>query len=144
MKNRKSRKGFGLGQIMATLLVVLPTLAFLITFMIDYWSVMQNDNRLKLIANLASTEFDGLEDLSTKGLSEYTSTQDWSILKSKLDQLCPSGNIVLKPREDAQKGIVNIVVSYDHNGRYFKKTISTNMSTYSYHDQNATIKLVCQ
>ena len=141
MKKSKLRGGFGLAQIMATLLVVLPTLAFLVTFMFDYWAVMQNDNRLKLIANMTSTQLDSLEDLSIEGLNSY----DWTILSSKLDELCPgSSKIVFKGRSDSQKGVVDVIVSYHHTGRYFDKTISTSMSTYSYHDQNATVNLTCE
>jgi hypothetical protein len=135
MKSSRLRKAFGLAQIMATLLVVLPTLAFLITFMFDYWAVMQADNRLKLIANMASTELDSMEDLSN------LSGHDWTVL----DKLCPrSTSIVYKDRDDTNASIVNVIVSYKHSGRYFDNIISTSMSTYSYHEQNATINLVCK
>jgi len=141
MKKSRLRRGFGLGQIMATLLVVLPTLAFLVTFMFDYWAVMQADNRLKLIAFMSSTHLDGLEDLSNAGLGK----QDWTILFAELDKQCPgSTNIVYKGRADANSSIVEVIVSFNHSGPYFNRTISTSMSTYSYHEQNATINLVCE
>lgn len=141
MKKSRLRRGFGLGQIMATLLVVLPTLAFLVTFMFDYWAVMQADNRLKLIANMTSTELDGLEDLSMDGLGSH----DWTVLFGQLDKLCPGEDkIVFKNRADTNASIVEVTVSYKHSGRYFDKTLSTSMSTYSYHEQNATINLACE
>jgi|LGOV01.1.fsa_nt_gb hypothetical protein len=145
MKNKYLRKAFGLAQIMATLLVVLPTLAFIITFMLDYWAVMQADSRLKLITNLSSTALDSLEDLSDVGITAYGATSDWTDLSTKLNQLCPAGKTIsIGAREDAPNNMVVVSASYNHVGRYFNKTISTSMSTYSYHDQNATINLVCQ
>lgn len=141
MKKSSLRRGFGLSQIMATLLVVIPTLAFLVTMMFDYWAVMQADNRLKLIANMASTELDGLEDLSDTGLGG----EDWTVLFNQLDKLCPgSTKIAYKSRADAGEGIVEVIVSYKHLGPYFENTLSTSMSTYSYHEQNATINLTCE
>jgi len=146
MKKIRAKNGFGLGQIMATLLVVLPTLAFLVTFMFDYWAVMQEDNKLKLMANMVSTELDDVEDLSLAGLNAYLQTSEGINLVSSLNSLCPTNtNIVFNtPRADAPAGIISTTLSYHHVGRYFDKVISTNMSTYSYHDQNATIDLICR
>lgn len=141
----KNRKGFGLAQIMAMLLVVLPTFAFLMMFMLEYWSVMQIDNRLKLITNLTSTSLDGVEDLSDDGLGVYATSQEWSTLNQKLNTLCPQGtNIAYLGRVDESKGMVTVNLSYAFKGRYLDNVLQSSMSTYSYHDQNATINLECK
>ena len=141
MKNNRSfRNGFGMGQIMAMLLVVLPTLAFVITLMIDYWSVMQEDYKLKLIANQASLVLDSEQDLRAADLN--------ATLTSKVgSNLCPRGtNISFSAPADApQFGQVIVTIKYTHNGHYFKnKTLNTQMQTYSYHDQNISITGTCQ
>ncbi len=134
MRNKhRCRKAFGLGQIMATLLVVLPTMAFIVTFMIDYWSIMQEDYKLKLIVNQASQKADNMEDLSSFDLDA--------------DDLCPNAtHLVFSKAKDADtKGRIDIVIAYTHNGPYVKnKLLSTSMHTYSYHDQNMSIIGTCQ
>jgi len=131
--NHRFRNAFGMGQIMATLLVVLPTIAFIVTFMIDYWSIMQEDYKLKLIVNQASQRADNLEDLTNFSMSA--------------DDLCPRGtSLVFTNQKDSDtKGKIDIVIAYTHNGAYLKnKLLSTSMHTYSYHDQNMTITGTCQ
>jgi len=134
MRNRhKCHAAFGLGQIMATLLVVLPTMAFIVTFMIDYWSIMQEDYKLKIIANQASQKADNAEDLSSFSMNA--------------DDLCPNAtHLVFSNKKDAaKKGRIDIVINYTHNGAYLKnKLLSTSMHTYSYHDQNMSITGTCQ
>ncbi len=141
MKSRKGwRGGFGLSQIMALLLVVLPTIAFIVTLIFDYWSVMQADYKLKLIANMASGYYNSKEDI--------TDTTDINTsLMNKASILCPSGTTLSESsRENNEsEGVINLNVEYLHDGTYFKnKTLSTNIITYSYHDQNLSAVLTCQ
>ena len=140
MKNRHSfRNGFGMGQIMAMLLVVLPTLAFILTLMIDYWSVMQEDYKLKLIANQVSMILDGKETLRDANLS--------TTLNNSINNICPRGTTLSfsSPQDAPTLGQVSVTIAYVHNGAYFKnKTLSTQMQTYSYHDQNISITGTCQ
>lgn len=141
MKNRASwRPGFGLAQIMALLIVVLPTIAFIITFLIDYWAVMRVDNNLKLVTNMATSQFNNYTDLS----SSPTDAQ----LQTMLSSFCPkdsSISLVGSRVGDASAGVITVNASYTYNGTYLKnQTIVAKMSTYSYHDQNATINLVCK
>jgi len=142
MKNRHSfRNGFGMGQVMAMLLVVLPMIAFIITLMIDYWSVMQEDYKLKLIANQASRVLDSEQvlranDLNTTALTDKVGSN-----------LCPRNTTInfSDPADANQSGLINITIEYVHNGTYFKnKTLKTQMQTYSYHDQNISITGTCQ
>jgi len=141
MKTKHSfRNGFGMGQIMAMLLVVLPTLAFIITLMIDYWSVMQEDYKLKLIANRTSTILDSEQDLRKADLNT-------SLNIAVGDSLCPRGTVISfdAPSDAATLGQVTVIIQYLHNGPYFKnKILNTQMQTYSYHDQNISITGTCQ
>ncbi len=140
MKNRRSfRNAFGMGQIMAMLLVVLPTLAFVITLMIDYWSVMQEDYKLKLIANQTSMVLDGKEDLRAADLN--------TTLTNEINNICPRGTTLSfsTPQDASTLGQISVTIAYVHNGPYFKnKTLNTQMQTYSYHDQNISITGTCQ
>ena len=146
MKNRHSfRNAFGMGQIMAMLLVVLPMLAFIMTLMIDYWSVMQEDYKLKLIANQASRVLDSEQDL--QDLHDLNTTALTKLTNKVGSNLCPRNTTIsFSNTADAnQSGLINITVEYVHNGAYFKnKTLSTQMQTYSYHDQNISITGTCQ
>jgi hypothetical protein len=134
MKNRYAfRNAFGMGQIMAMLLIVLPAMAFIVTFMIDYWRVMQADYRLKLIANQVSEHADNQEDLTTFSFDRNVS--------------CPGGTtLVFSNKKDSdQPGKIDVVIKYTHNGPYLKnKVLSSAMHTYSYHDQNMSIIGTCQ
>ena len=136
------KKGFGLAQIMALLLVVLPTTAFIVTLLLDYWTVMQADYKLKLIANLSSQYANGKEDIT-----DLADIDAQLISRVNTQNLCPNGtSLSLKSSDtNAPTGQIVLSVEYIHNGPYIEnKTISTNMLTYSYHDQNLTAVLVCQ
>jgi hypothetical protein len=132
MKN-KFRNAFGMGQIMATLLVVLPTIAFITTLLVDYWGVMQVDYKLKLLANAVSVEADGMEDLTNFNVSDRG--------------FCPPNTTLVYSNQTTSpnKGQIDITIAYTYNGAYFKnKKMSTSMHTYSYHDQNMSITGTCQ
>jgi hypothetical protein len=140
MNNRKNfRNGFGMGQNMAMLLVVLPTLAFILTLMIDYWSVMQEDYKLKLLTNQVSMILDSEEDLRAQNLNETLAT--------KVKNLCPNGTTLSfsTPADMPTKGQISVSINSLHNGHYFKnRTLTSQMQTYSYHDQNISITGTCQ
>ena len=147
MKNKRSfRTGFGMGQIMAMLLVVLPMIAFVLTLMTEYWSIMQTDYRLKVIANKVSTFADSRKDLRDFSDGSGGTAQDFQNLVDAVNTLCPKGTtITFGTISDAPKGEVSVTIQYVHNGPYFKnKTLSTTMSTYSYHDQNMSVTGTCQ
>ena len=133
MKNRKTwRNGLGLSQIMATLLVVLPTMAFIVTFLLDYWSVMQADYKLKLLANQVAEVANNQTDISNFTMVDRG--------------LCPNGSSLSFGSQDAgaAKGYIDITIRYNYKGTYIKdKNISTSVSTYSYHDQNMSITGTC-
>jgi hypothetical protein len=147
MKSRTTwRNGFGLAQIMALLLVVLPTMAFIVTFLLDYWALMRIDNNLKLIANMATSRLNGMSDLSVDVNASLPENQ---LLQDTLSSFCPNGKGVgfagSRKGDGAGKGYIEVSVSYDYNGTYLKdKNLVTKMTTYSYHDQNATIELSCK
>lgn len=112
MKNRAAwRRGFGLAQIMAILVVVLPTIAFIITFLIDYWAVMRIDNNLKLLTNMATSQFNNASDLSI----DPSDIQ----LKTMLTSFCPkdaSIDFVGSRAGDASTGVITVNASYTYNG----------------------------
>jgi hypothetical protein len=141
MKNKTTwRRGFGLAQIMAVLLVVLPTVAFIVTLLIDYWAVMRIDNNLKLMTNLATSKINNITDLSM-------SPSD-AALETLLSSYCPKDTAISlagsRAGDGSAAGIITVNASYTYNGTYLKdKTMTSTMVTYSYHDQNATINLVC-
>ena len=142
MRNRATwRRGFGLAQIMALLLVVLPTLAFIVTFLIDYWAVMRIDNNLKLITNIATARLNNFTDLSAD--------PDDAALQNVLSSYCPYNTALSftdsRVSDGPETGAITVTASYTYNGTYLKaKTAVARMSTYSYNDQNATINLVCK
>ncbi|MBD3823596.1 MAG: hypothetical protein IE916_03710 [Epsilonproteobacteria bacterium] len=141
MKSRTCwRGGFGFTEIMALLLVVLPTIAFIITLLIDYWAVMRIDNNLKIIVHLASTKMDNMSDLSA-------SPSD-AALEKELSSYCPEGKKVTfagaRSGDGPMSGGIKVSASYRYSGSYLKdKEMLSSMVSYSYHDQNATIELVC-
>ena len=143
MKSRRSwRNGIGLGQIVATLLVVLPTLAFSVTFMLAYWNVMQIDYKLKLIANMSADYANSKKDLSDFSGSDFTS------YVSAVSKMCPGEKTVSfgTPTYTGDKGIISITVEYTTpaSDPYLGgKKISTNIQTYSFHDQNMSVILTC-
>lgn len=148
MNNRRFRNGsLGLPQIMATLLVVLPTLAFSIFILLDYWSVMQADYKLKLVANMTSDFMVVRADLRdfTDGLDGNAT--DYQRYLERVNTLCPNQtSVTLLSIGDAQKfGEIAITTTYDYNGTYIKnKTLTTQMNTYSYADQNISVVVKCQ
>jgi len=144
MKIRQGwRNALGLPQIMATLLIVLPTTAFIITLILEYYTLMQADYKLKLIANLAADYVNSKED-----------TTDWSDLNTKfLDPvnakaLCPNGSTleVKSAANDQPAGQIDISVEYRYKKAVYitDKVVSTGMITYSYHDQNLSTILECK
>jgi len=149
MKIRKSKKtwrnGLGLGQIMATLLVVVPTIAFSVTFLLAYWNVMQVDYKLKLIANIAS-EF---ANSSSNPQGDFANLNSTSLF-SMANKLCPMGTTIAVNGAivDANSSdVISIVVSYTTptSDAYLGGTVvSTNIQTYSYNDQNMSVSLQCQ
>ena len=136
------RNALGLDQIMATLLVVLPTIAFSVTMLLSYWSVMQADYKLKLIANLASDFANSQENTIV-----VTDTDVVSFI-SKASTLCPSGGPIAFTSNDpgTEPGVISITVNYttpSSNTYFADKAISTRIETYSFHDQNMSIVLTC-
>ena len=137
---RSFRGAFGFGQMMASLLVVLPTIAFSTTFLIDYWAVMQSDHRLKLVAKVASQYYD-----SKINVSDVTDIDEK--LLNLGTSLCPGGRsmVVTSSGENSAANLIDIKVQYTYNGTYFKnRNLSTNSITYSYHEQNLSVVLTCQ
>ena len=148
MKIRKTHKtwrnGLGLGQIMATLLVVLPTIAFSVTFLISYWNVMQIDYKLKLIANVAAD----FANSSTNPQSDFSNFNATS-LSNMANKLCPPGTAINTSNitNGSAAGEISIKISYTTpvTDTYLSgTTINTNMQTYSFHDQNMSVTLTCE
>ena len=140
---RKSfRNGLGLDQIMATLLVVLPTIAFSVTMLLSYWSVMQADYKLKIIANLAADFANSREELRVFGDAETTA------FATRASSMCPGARTIkfgdIKDGNAANEISITVKYTTPADAMYFSsKTISTNIQTYSYHDQNMSIVLTC-
>ena len=137
------RKGLAIAEIMALLLLVLPTMAFIMMLLIEYWAVMRIDNNMKLMTNIVSSKLDGLEDLSST--SSIDGTDGISELKTLLATYCPQGSVPSFTRtEGPANGQIDVIAQYTYDGNYIKnKQLSSSMATYSYHDQNATIIIVC-
>jgi len=142
MKIKRSwRGGIALAEIMALLLLVLPTMAFIVTFLIDYWAVMRIDNNLKLITNMATSKLNSKTDLAAD--------PDDALLEEKLSSFCPNGKEISfagsRVGNGAGAGYIEVSVSCTYDGTYLKdKKLVAKMTTYSYHDQNATIELKCE
>ncbi len=136
------RNGLGLSQIMATLLVVLPTLAFSVTMIIEYWAVMQADYRLKLVTNLTSNFLDSSGNLPRT----ISDTVGYTNYETAVNDLCPANtDIEFTQGVDNVKGEISVTVKYIHNGTYFKnKTITSKMHTYSLHDKNISVVATCK
>ncbi len=141
MKTRiKWRSALGLGQIMATLLVVLPSIAFSVTFLLDYWRIMQIDYKLKLIANMSAEYVNSLED--TKVFVDLANFQE------RVKSLCPGGltPIFENVSYDGNAGEIFLTVTHttSSDSTYLKnKVLTTDIHTYSYHDQNLTATIKC-
>ncbi len=133
MKTKKTwRNGLGLSQIMATLLVVLPTMAFIVTFLLDYWGVMQADYKLKLLSNQVAEVANNKTDISSFTMVDRG--------------LCPKGTALSFGSQTPGGGAsyIDITIVYNYNGTYIKdKNLSTKISSYSYHDQNMSITGTC-
>jgi Flp pilus assembly protein TadG len=140
MKSNKAlfRKGFGFEQIVAFLLLVLPTLAFIIMLVIEYWSVMRIDNNLKLItimlSNVAAEQKDVRDD------DAYS-----SVIAKINNGYCPNGtSLQTLSKGDNGKGEISISVAYQFDGRFFSKKLVSKIDTFSYFDQNLTASYECQ
>ncbi|MDH4944308.1 hypothetical protein [Sulfurimonas sp. C5] len=146
--SRTFRKGsLGLPQIMATLLVVLPTLVFSIVILLDYWNVMQADYKLKLVANMTSDFMVARADLRDFTDGSDGNATDFQRYLERVNTLCPNQtSATFSSISDAQKlGEIAITTTYDYNGTYIKnKTLTTQMNTYSYADQNISVVVKCQ
>jgi len=149
--NKKWRKG-DLGQLMAVLLVVLPMLIVSVSLIISYWSVMQADYKLKLIANMTADYANRQQDLQNvfKGISDGQGGT-FKQLKDNIDTLCPSGTKIEFKAEDVKSaktpGMISILLLYTTGNElvYFNnKQISSYMLTYSYHDQNMSVIGTCK
>jgi Flp pilus assembly protein TadG len=144
MNTRSNWKKGDLGQIMATLLVVLPTLAFSVTFIISYWRVMQADYSIKLVANLAADYVNEQQDTT-----DIQSLSGYSAFKNVASNLCPANSNLTYTSGDnnGSKGIISITIKYTtpNTLAYLKnKKLATKIETYSFHDQNLTAVFTCQ
>ena len=136
------RNGLGLSQIMATLLIVVPTLAFIVTFLLEYWALMQADYRLKLVANYTSDYLSSDGNLSARSDAIFDSS-----FINVASGLCPGGtSFTPKTYGDNMKDEISVTINYTYDGTYMKnKTISTTMQTYSLlKDQNITFSANCE
>ena len=145
MKSRNGwRRGFGMGQIMAMLLVVLPATAFFITLLFDYWSIMQIDNRLKLITYQLSGMINNAEALtSVETAREEISDSDMELLRS----LCPSSmpQVTLNRTGDMPEGQTEVraQLRYERLNHMGTKLLQSSIRSYSYHDQNGSFLFEC-
>lgn len=146
MKSKKStwRAGFGLGQIMATLLIVMPTMAFSIMFLVSYWNIMQIDYKLKLMSNIAADYASASENPQ----ADFAALNGTDI-NASLSSFCPKGTTI-KPsdiRDASAADKISITVKYSTptTDTYFADTnISTNIQIFSYTDQNMSVVLTCK
>jgi len=152
MKIRKNsrnwRNGLGLGQIMATLLVVLPTIAFSLTYLLSYWNVMQVDYKLKLIANMAADFANSRTDLRDFSNGGGMDAVDFAAFKVSASKLCPQGRTILfnNLSDAASANEISITVQYTTptTDTYLGGTVlNTQIQTYSFHDQNMSVVLTC-
>lgn len=134
------RKGFGLAQIMAMIIVVIPTFAFIITILFDYWTVMQLDNRLKLMSHRTITIIDNNETLGIFSLPEAE--------KTVIASLCPSSmpTLTFVRIGDMPAGQTKIesTLAYDKFNHLEAKRVSSIITSYSYRDQNGSFKQECK
>jgi Flp pilus assembly protein TadG len=132
------RAGFGFEQIVAFLLLVLPTLAFIIMLVIEYWSVMRIDNNLKLITMMLSNV-----------AAEQKDVRDDDAYSSVIDKInngyCPRGTTLQNiSKADNGKGEITISVEYQFDGRFFSQKLVSKLDTFSYFDQNLTAVYECK
>ncbi|MBN2869561.1 MAG: hypothetical protein JXK04_01235 [Campylobacterales bacterium] len=142
MSNKRHwRRGFGLAQIMALIIVVIPTAAFMITLLFDYWTAMQLDNRLKLMSHRAIMAINNAETLG----AAYTLPEaDREIVES----LCPASMraLVFARMDDMPSAQTRITaqVMYDRFNHLEAKVLSSTITSYSYNDQNGSYLLECK
>lgn len=142
MNNKTAwRKGFGLAQIMAMIVVVIPTSLFIMTLLFDYWAAMQLDNRLKLMSHRAVMAINSAELLDN---AFAFSAEEKALLQS----LCPSGKATLElsrtgdmPSGQTQ---VSALVVYDRFIHLAAKELKSTITSYSYNDQNGSYQLECK
>jgi len=144
MNTRRNWKKGDLGQIMALLLVVLPTLAFSVTLIISYWRVMQADYRIKLVANLAADYVN--EQTDTRDIN---SSSEYTTFINVASNLCPSDSNLTytSGNYNGDKGIISITIKYttpDTLAYLKNKELATKIETYSFHDQNLTAIFTCE
>lgn len=147
MKNKLGwRKGFGFAQIMAMIIVVIPTTLFIITLLFDYWTAMQLDNRLKLMSNRGIMAINNASDLSSANVLKISmvASGDWAIIES----LCPTSKPVLGLTYIGTMPITNetevtTAVRYETFNHLAARTLSSKITSYSYNDQNGSFKLEC-
>ena len=130
-----------LAQIMAMIVVVIPTSIFIITLLFDYWTAMQLDNRLKLISHRGIMAINNAEVLD----GAYTlPAADTTMLAS----LCPAsmGAIEFKRVGDMPSGQTQITaqITYDRFNHLGAKELKSTITSYSYRDQNGSYQLECK
>lgn len=126
---------------MAMIIVVIPTAAFIITLLFDYWTAMQLDNRLKLMSHRAVMALNNAEALD----GAYTlSAEDATLLAS----LCPASKKTLEfirvgdmPSGQTQ---ITALVTYDRFNHLEAKELKSAITSYSYRDQNGSYQLECK
>jgi hypothetical protein len=130
---------------MATLLVVLPTTAFFLTLLFDYWSLMRIDNQLKLITYQVSGMLNNAPDLSTtEAAQSEMSESDRALLAS----FCPSSMaqttfVRIGDMPPGQTQVTGRVV-YNRLNHMGEKQLQSTLRSYSYHDQNGSFLFECQ
>ncbi|MDD5717747.1 MAG: hypothetical protein PHW64_08065 [Sulfuricurvum sp.] len=140
------RKGFGFAQIFALMIVVIPTAIFLMTLLLDYWTVMQLDNRLKMMSHRAIMIINNESNLSSEAnvKKSMDDLKAWGVLQS----LCPSSKPTLKLSRvgemNASQTKIEVVIAKYPLNRLGDKNLSSTITSYSYKDQNGSFKLECE
>jgi len=147
MNNRPGwRGGFGFAQIMATLLVVLPVIVFMMTILFDYWAIMRLDNQLKLIAYRCATAVNNAQDLSSDTALKTIMQSDgeWA----RVQGLCPPSrpNLTLTRQGDLAKGqsLVSASLTYERLNHRGPQVLTSTLQSYSYRDQNGSFLFECK
>lgn len=129
-------------EIMAMLVVVIPTTIFIITLLFDYWTLMRVDNQLKLIAHRSVTAINNAVDASTAG-SALSSSE-----KTIIEDLCPPAFPVLAVSrvKDMPSGQIeiNATITYSGLNHMDDTTLSTVIASYSYQEQNGSFAIECK
>jgi len=146
MNNKRGwRKGIGLPEMIAMIIVVIPTTIFMITLLFDYWALMRVDNQLKLIAHRTITALNNAEDLSSKDSAiDSMKPEEYEMIQS----LCPpiKPNIAFDRIGDMPFGQtkVEVMMTYDNLNHLDPKQMSSSITSYSYHDSNGSFTLECK